>query len=177
MTAPQYQAAFKTDLGWMAMIGSDAGVQRLTFGHPSRSAAIEAIAPLPDRAQPISASSWGPDLVDRLDRFASGEPVGFSDVPIDLPPGTPFQTRVRQALQQVAYGTTLSYLELAAAAGRPRAARAVGTVMSTNPIPLILPCHRIVGSGGHLGGYSAPQGLNMKRRLLDMEQGSALVLR
>ena len=69
----------------------------------------------------------------------------------------------------IPYGQVLTYGELAERAGSPRAARAVGNVMRTNRFPLIVPCHRVVGAAGALGGYSAPTGLKMKRRLLRLE--------
>ena len=74
-----------------------------------------------------------------------------------------------EACQRIPRGETLSYGELAAKVGNPGAARAVGTVMSSNPLPLVIPCHRVLGAGGCLGGYSARQGVAMKRRLLEME--------
>ncbi len=77
-------------------------------------------------------------------------------------------------LRQVGYGETVSYGELAERSGSPRAARAVGTVMATNRIPLILPCHRVLGSAGRIGGFSAPQGIDLKRRMLDLEGRESL---
>ena len=106
-----------------------------------------------------------------LREYAAGEPVDLSQAPLELPDATAFQQRVRTHLMKVGYGATISYGALAALAGAPGAARAVGTVMSTNPVPLVIPCHRVVGSGGRLGGYSAPTGLDLKRRLLRMESG------
>ena len=86
-----------------------------------------------------------------------------------FPKLTAFQESVVLAIRAVGYGQTVSYGELAELAGYPRAARAVGTVMSTNPFPILIPCHRVVASGGKLGGYSAPQGLSLKESLLAME--------
>jgi methylated-DNA-[protein]-cysteine S-methyltransferase len=115
-------------------------------------------------------------LVDRLLAFAQGEPVDFENVEVEHSGLTEFQRRVRAQCRQIPYGETRTYGQLAAAAGRPGAARAVGTVMSQNRVPLVVPCHRVVASGGGLGGFSAPQGINMKRRLLAMEQAAARVL-
>jgi len=81
--------------------------------------------------------------------------------------GTPFQQKVWTALSQIPYGETCSYGELAARIGTPLAARAVGQANHRNPLPIIIPCHRVVGAGGGLGGYGG--GLTLKKTLLDLE--------
>jgi len=88
-------------------------------------------------------------------------------VPADLSAATPFHRKALAALARVPYGRTVTYGQLAARAGRPRAARAVGQAMANNPLPLIFPCHRVVASGGGLGGFGG--GLGLKRRLLALE--------
>ena len=95
--------------------------------------------------------------------------MDFSDVPLALDHLTPFGRRVVAACRRIPWGQTRSYGELAAECGSPGAARAVGSVMAKNRYPLIVPCHRVLAAGGELGGYSAPDGLKMKRRLLAME--------
>src|SRR5207237_10388998 len=80
-----------------------------------------------------------------------------------------YQNRVVRACRRIGRGRVRSYGELAAAAGAPGAARAVGNVMAQNRYPIIVPCHRVVGSAGSLGGFSARDGINMKRRMLHME--------
>lgn len=88
------------------------------------------------------------------------------DLPL-APAGTPFQQAVWRALAAIPFGETRSYAELARAAGRPRAVRAVGAANGRNPLPVVLPCHRVIGSDGGLTGYAG--GLLMKRRLLELE--------
>jgi methylated-DNA-[protein]-cysteine S-methyltransferase len=110
------------------------------------------------------------NVVERLVRYAAGEPVDFSDVPVSLDHLSAFQRRVVKACRAIPCGDRRTYGQLAAAAGSPGAARAVGQVMAGNRMPLVVPCHRVVASGGGLGGFSAPQGLAMKRRLLALEQ-------
>lgn len=100
--------------------------------------------------------NWGPESADHVHGFPP---------PMDLR-GTPFQLRVWKTLQNVPPGRTISYGELAALAGSPGAARAVGTAMRKNRIPLLVPCHRVVASNGP-GGYGGGSGL--KQRLLDLE--------
>jgi methylated-DNA-[protein]-cysteine S-methyltransferase len=93
----------------------------------------------------------------------------FRDVLIDPGPQTEFQRLVVDHCRQIPPGATLTYGELAARAGRPRSARAIGNCMAANRIPLIVPCHRVVGADGGLRGYSANGGLRLKQRLLDLE--------
>ncbi|WP_301964892.1 methylated-DNA--[protein]-cysteine S-methyltransferase [uncultured Desulfovibrio sp.] len=93
------------------------------------------------------------------------------DLPL-APRGTPFQLRVWRALQDIPYGRTCSYSELAAAVGDPRACRAVGRANGRNPLMIVIPCHRVIAAGGGLGGYSG--GLAVKRFLLRLEAGLPL---
>ena len=85
------------------------------------------------------------------------------------PVGTPFQLSVWEALRQIPYGETRTYGEIAAAVGRPKAVRAVGQANHVNPLPIFIPCHRVVGKGGALTGYAG--GLDLKRALLALESG------
>jgi len=100
-----------------------------------------------------------------LDEYFEGRRRDF-DLPLDLRVA-PFHEAVLHELARVPYGRTETYGALAAKVGRPKAARAVGTVMNRNPIPIILPCHRIVGANGSLTGYAG--GLHVKRALLELE--------
>lgn len=106
-----------------------------------------------------------------LQRYASGGEVDPAQLPLQLADTelTPFQRRVLQALRKVRRGKTVTYAQLAARAGSPQAARAVGQVMRMNPWPLIVPCHRVLASGGGLGGYSGPRGTKFKQQLLGIE--------
>jgi len=163
-------------LGWFALLADSDGICRVSFGHASRSAAASAIKQDSDVASRIiecGKSFPAPPLLERaadlIDRYLSGEPVDLTTIPLSEPSGTPFQKKVRAALRRVGYGETISYGTLAKRAGRTGAARAVGTVMSTNKLPLLIPCHRVLAANNRLGGFSAPQGVDMKRRLLEME--------
>ena len=106
-------------------------------------------------------------LVDRFRAFLRGEPVDFGDVEIDLDWATPLQRDIVVALRGVPRGEVVSYGELSALAGRPRAPRAAGAVCSANRFSFIVPCHRVVGANG-LGGYG-DAGVEVKRRLLALE--------
>jgi methylated-DNA-[protein]-cysteine S-methyltransferase len=91
-------------------------------------------------------------------------------LPLDLSTLTPFQQQVLHLTTQIPYGQTATYKEIAAMAGRPNAARAVGRVEATNPIPLVIPCHRVLGCDGSLHGYGGPGGIKLKAWLLQLEK-------
>jgi len=168
--------SFPTDLGWIALAAAGGKVLELKFGYASASAAecaLEASLAEAGQSRSTAKAASGPldieQLVDRLQRFASGEPVDFADVPIDESYLTPFGKRIVAACRKIGWGGSSSYGQLAKACRRSGAARAVGSVMAKNRAPLIVPCHRVLGAGGKLGGYSAPGGLATKRRLLALE--------
>ena len=98
--------------------------------------------------------------------FEQREPAALSTVPVD-PGGSPFQQAVWAALRHIAPGTTRSYADIAFAIGSPGAVRAVGAANGANPVPVVIPCHRVVRTGGALGGYGG--GLPMKQALLELE--------
>lgn len=119
----------------------------------------------------VLRSSRSVDTARRqLDEYFDGRRHAF-ELDVDLRVDAPFARQVLEELVRVPYGQTTTYGALAAQVGAPRAARAVGTVMNRNPIPIVLPCHRVVGSTGSLVGYAG--GLDRKRLLLDLEQASA----
>jgi methylated-DNA-[protein]-cysteine S-methyltransferase len=161
---------FPTDLGWLAIAYSGSRLQRISFGHPSSASAAAA---LPHHASYVSDERDLPEsirrTVQRLQRFAAGEADDFGDVELDLSHLTDFQLRVVKACRRIKAGKSRSYGELAALAGSPRAARAVGNVMRGNRFPLIVPCHRVIGSNGKLCGFTCPDGLAMKEKLLQRE--------
>ena len=133
--------------------------------------------PQPERLAEELARSFGarvlraPKALDpvvrELDEYFEGRRRSF-DLPVDLRGRADFSRVVLEHLARVPFGQVTTYGALAARAGRPRAARAVGTVMNRNPIPIVLPCHRVVGASGNLVGYGG--GLDRKRLLLDLER-------
>ncbi len=102
----------------------------------------------------------------QVDEYLTGERAQF-DFPYELH-GTPFQLAVWQALGEIPYGQTRTYQEIANAIGRPRAVRAVGAAIGKNPLQIVVPCHRVIGTNGSLTGYAG--GLVMKKTLLDLER-------
>jgi methylated-DNA-[protein]-cysteine S-methyltransferase len=161
---------FPSQLKWMAVVTSGTTVKQVTFNHPSAEAAKAAI----DSQLLAHAIAGGADspMVCRLQAYAAGMADDFLDISVDLGQPSVFQRRVLEQCRRIPYGSTLGYAELAAMAGHPGAARAVGNCMAANRIPLLIPCHRVVCSGGRLGSYSAPGGTDTKRRLLALESGN-----
>lgn len=111
------------------------------------------------------------EVIRQLDAYFEGALHDF-DVPL-APMGTPFQRNVWSALREIPYGRTISYGELARRIGNPSASRAVGLANGSNPIAIIVPCHRVIGANGKLTGFGG--GLDVKRKLLDLEQQAILV--
>lgn len=169
-TAASRLYVFKSELGWMALEEGSRGVSQFTFAHRSPAAALAAIGINP--SEDLALRSAGP-LVQRLQAFARGRYDDFLDVPLCLGKQTEFQQRVTAACRSILPGRTASYGELAAAVGAPRAARAVGSVMAANRIPLLVPCHRVLRAGGQLGGYSMGRGLALKQQLIELERSMA----
>ncbi len=107
--------------------------------------------------------------LNQLEEYFDGKRKTFS-IPVKLE-GTPFQIKVWEALQEIPYGETRTYGEIARATGSPKAARAVGMANNKNPVCIIVPCHRVIGADGSLVGYA--WGLEMKERLLELERENA----
>ncbi len=169
---------FQTELGWMGLVTSANTICKLAFGYETIDAARAQIDPDIDvngSGQPAAGATgdyaWIEELVQRLQDYSSGRPVEFDDFQIDTRAMTDFGRGVILACRKIPYGQTLTYGQLAARAGNSGAARAVGNQMANNRIPLIVPCHRVLRAGKGLGGYSAAGGVEMKRRLLEMEAG------
>lgn len=112
---------------------------------------------------------WQSRALHLLQRYLMGKRQPLDEIPIDYSGLSEFRRQVMEQCRAVPFGQTVTYQQLAGRIGYPKAARAVGGVMRTNPLPLIVPCHRIVRCDGTLGGYSGPGGVNLKRRLLELE--------
>lgn len=119
-----------------------------------------------EQAEPTPAIA---DVIDRVRRLLTGERLDLADVPVELAvPG--FERRVYDALRKVPPGETITYGALAERVGSPGAAQAVGAAMGRNPIPVIIPCHRVLARAGKSGGFSAPGGVATKFRILQIER-------
>ena len=146
-----------TPIGVLLLAGDASGLHRIGFST--------------DGAAQSPAAEWEEnddffcEATRQLAAYFAGELSTF-DLPL-APQGTPFQLQVWRALQDIPYGQTLSYGELAQKIGTPNASRAVGAANGQNPLPIVIPCHRVVGSNGRLAGYAG--GLETKKALLSLE--------
>ncbi len=155
---------FPTTLGWVGLLASSKGLSRLALPQQDQEEVLRELGQVAEA--PHNPSAFG-DLPQRIIRYLSGERVKFADA-VDLDGTSPFQRRVLDKLRRIPYGKTRSYGWVAQAVGVPQGPRAVGQAVARNPVPLIIPCHRVVGSNG-LGGFGG--GLDLKRLLLRQEAG------
>ena len=161
----------ETELGWCGFVASDCGLRAMIM--PKRSADVVERTIQSGFADASEDRSLLPSFTRQLCDYCEGKPTTF-DTPFDFQSGSDFQRDVWNGCTRVPYGETVSYGELARRVGHPGAARAVGTAMRLNPLPLIVPCHRVVKSDGGLGGYSGTGGTSLKERLLDMEAAAVV---
>lgn len=160
---------FETAFGFCGIAWSEEGITRFMLP-------MDTPAPLAEhltKRQPDSSAAepFGPaaDAVAAAVRYFKGEREDFTSLPLDLTGVDPFRRTIYQAAQRLGYGETTTYGALADGAGFPKAARETGTALGRNPIPLIIPCHRILAAGGKIGGFSAPGGTTTKRKMLALE--------
>jgi methylated-DNA-[protein]-cysteine S-methyltransferase len=150
-----------TPVGRLRLAGGERGLRSISFQNRFRPAEPGEIA--------LSTEAPFREAIAQLEAYFAGELRRF-DLPL-APEGTPFQREVWSALTAIPYGETVSYGELARRLGRPAASRAVGAANGQNPIPIVIPCHRVIGADGSLTGFGG--GLAIKRRLLDLEAGAS----
>ena len=161
-------ATTDSPIGRLLVAATPAGLVRLAFEREDDGSVLDDLA---ERISPrvIEAPSRLDDVRRELDEYFGGRRDRF-DLPLDWQLSGAFRRSVLETLcARVAYGHTVSYLELATMVGNPKASRAVGTAMATNPIPIVVPCHRVLRTGGQLGGYGG--GLPAKVALLELEAG------
>lgn len=150
-------AAIATPLGTMRLATDGRTILELEFDRP--------LVASPPPSLSAGAQRLADEVRDRLEAYFAGQRVGF-DVPL-APSGSPFQQAVWSALRDIPHGETVSYGEIARRIGRPSAVRAVGAANGRNPIAILIPCHRVIGTNGTLTGYAG--GLDRKRWLLALE--------
>jgi methylated-DNA-[protein]-cysteine S-methyltransferase len=160
---------FPTAFGTCGIAWRDGGLTRLQLPERDVSAterrlSARALPGLQDEKVP-----WVAWAVVALQRYFAGRAVDFSGICLDVSGCSLFHQRIYEALRSVPFGKTTTYGALAAEVGSPDAARAIGQAMGRNPIPVIIPCHRVLASGGKIGGFSAPGGATTKERLLELE--------
>ena len=164
MTQELFYAIFNTAAGWAGILGSTAGLRRVTLPRRSDQEVYHSLGS--SLSQAALSHHRYEDLIERLRAYFNGDKADFPDK-LDLAGATHFQREVWRAARLIPYGETRSYAWVAGRIGKPGAARAVGQALGRNPLPVIVPCHRVLASGGGLGGFSG--GLDMKRYLLHLE--------
>ncbi len=163
---------FETPLGWIIVAASPKGVSLVDFSGRVRPSAerIESVVkkeypdsnPKPGSGSGIAGAAKG----YILDYLKNRKPL--PEIPLDVRKGTEFERKVWSSISAIPFGHTVSYKEIAASAGQPSGARAAGRACGKNPVPILVPCHRVVTSNGKLGGFSG--GLEIKVALLDLEK-------
>jgi methylated-DNA-[protein]-cysteine S-methyltransferase len=166
-------ATLETPIGLLQFFGGEAGLMTVALpneGPPAPEARVRRL--LGDNVEIVEDPAALTAVLAQFEAYFRGELRAF-DLPLD-PRGTPFQRQVWAAVARVPYGETRAYGEIAAAIGKPAAVRAVGLANGANPLPIVIPCHRVIGANGSLTGYGG--GLEAKRRLLALERGQPALL-
>lgn len=145
-------------IGTLTLVGEEQGLRHILFPKKKR--------PVPIQEDWLKRPEFFAPVKDQLRVYFRGDLKRFDCVL--APVGTPFQLKVWQALLTIPYGELASYRDIAEAIGNPKASRAVGRAVGRNPIPIIVPCHRCIGSDGSLAGFGG--GLDTKKRLIDLER-------
>lgn len=153
-----------TDMGWAGVALSESGIRYATLFHRTRAAALGELRAFGAEERPDPRSG---EVTRLLAAYASGGDASLDDYPVDLPPCSQLQRETWLALREIPRGETRSYGWLARRVGREQSPRAIGAFVGSNPIPLWLPCHRVIASDGTLHGFGG--GLPMKQALLELE--------
>jgi methylated-DNA-[protein]-cysteine S-methyltransferase len=163
-----HYCAIRTPIGRLLVAASESGLIRVSFRQPEASFVRELRARL--GMDVVRSAARTADIVHQLRAYFAGERRTF-DVRVDLSRLTPFHRRVLAAAAAVPAGEVVSYGEIARRIGQPGGSRAVGQALGRNPVPIVIPCHRVVAAGGKIGGYGG--GLAIKRKLLRLEGSAA----
>lgn len=159
----------ETSLGWIGLAWRGDAVLRLQLPAADRAATERGLVKGLDSTRADPLPGWVAALAERMRRYAQGERIEFSDVDVALDGVDPLRRAIYRVLREVGHGETLTYGELAERAGFPGEARMIGQAMGRNPVPLIIPCHRVLAAGRRIGGFSAPGGATTKQRMLALE--------
>ena len=173
MTAEGF-AIFETPIGACGVTWSARGIVGLQLPEASAEATRARVV----RHWPGAAETRPPPdvqrAIDRVRALLGGEPVDLGDIPLDLEAAPEFHRKVYELARTIPPGRTMTYGEIAKRLGVPHESREVGQALGRNPIAIIVPCHRVLGADGKMGGFSAAGGVATKRRMLEIEGASAL---
>src|SRR5436190_7053562 len=164
-------ALVDTAIGTFGVAWTDKGLARVAL--PGRDRAKTELWISRDPAEPGFPEGALAGLAERTRRYAQGEHEDFTDVPLDLDEVPLFNRQAYAELLKVGYGETTTYGAIARTLGDVALSRAVGQAMGANPIPLVIPCHRVLGADGKTGGFSSPGGVTAKMRMLALEHAAS----
>ncbi len=168
-TADQY-FIFETAGGFCGIAWNAVGITRFRLPASTAEATQRNLLRGLPGTEPGTPTPEVAEVIAAVKRYFEGEKIDFSDIPLDLDEQDGFFKEVYAAARRVGWGHTITYGTLAKEVGAgPEAARDVGQAMAKNPVPLIIPCHRVLAAGGKVGGFSAPGGSNAKLRMLELE--------
>ncbi len=168
-TAQRYQV-FETAMGFCAIAWTNAGIVCLRLPEKNSGDAARAVLRRTRDASPCEPTQQIADCIAAARRYFEGQQIDFSGWALNLGPQEPFFAQVYDFVRNLRWGETTTYGAVAKALGAgPEAARDVGRAMAQNPVPLIVPCHRVLAAGGRIGGFSAPGGSATKARMLALE--------
>jgi len=162
-------AVLETVIGFMGIAWSEKGLIRLCLPERSRESVERRLMRHAGVSADTKQPQWVVDLIASIKAYAAGEDVDFSGVPVDLSGIDDFRLAIYDAARKLGFGETTTYGELAKRAGHTGLARETGAALGANPVPLVIPCHRILAAGGKIGGFSAPGGSATKEKMLAME--------
>lgn len=165
-----YCTSFDSRMGHIYVASTDRGVCKISVPRETRKDFFSWLEHQFDLDAVVDNKSHNREVIDQLNRYFSGKLARFN-CPVD-PFGTPFQIRVWKEIAKILYGSTITYGQLAKRVGVPKGFQAIGRAVGANPVPIIIPCHRVIGSDGSLVGYSS--GVKTKEFLLRLE--GALIL-
>jgi O-6-methylguanine DNA methyltransferase len=160
--------AFETKFGWVAIAGPEGKISRMNLPMASKQAAVESIREGNKQEFVEIEHDFSGEAV-RIAAYFAGERVQFQ-CELDIPQAGDFDRRVWAATREICYGEAETYGSIAERIGRPLAARAVGQALGRNPVPVLVPCHRVLRKSGELGGFGC--GLEWKAKLLDLEKAA-----
>ena len=169
-TIPDHMV-FDTALGFVGIAWNEKGLTRLCLFQRDRTAVERKLERLAAGGQAAKGGTpaWVGSLMRAIKAYAQGEEIDFSAVPVDLDGVDDFRLAIYAAARKLGFGETTTYGELAKRAGHAGLPRETGQALGSNPVPLVIPCHRILAAGGKIGGFSAPGGSTTKERMLALE--------
>ncbi len=161
---------FPTAIGRCALAWRGDAITGAALPGADESATVQAITRHDRDRLRADPPAWAQAVITRIKRLFEGDPVDFADVPLALDDAAPFERLVYAHALTIPHGETRTYGEIARALDQPGSARAVGRALGRNPIPILIPCHRVLAADGRSGGFSAPGGVSTKLKLLGIER-------